>query len=204
MLLYLANSTQLDISFMVNQCARFSNDPTEPHATALKWIGCYLKSTEKKGIILRKCAGIPQLNCWVDANFAGLYSKEDPHNPTSARSRTGFIIALGENPVVWQSKLQSEIALSTMLAEYIALSTAMRSLIHLCNVHHEVCHSRGGQGTAIALDCRKFNFNGLQGQSGVSHPGYHRATETYAPIPYDHGQVPLVSRTAGKRHDSSG
>ena len=31
-----------------------------------------------------------------------------------------------------------EIALSTMSAEYIALSTVMHSLIHLRNVHHEV------------------------------------------------------------------
>jgi len=74
----------------------------------------------------------------VDADFAGLYSKEDPNDPTSVQSRTGFIIALGENPVVWQSKLQSEIALSTMSAKYIALFTAMQSLIHLQNIHHEV------------------------------------------------------------------
>jgi len=56
----------------------------------------------------------------------------------SVRSCTGFVIALGDNPVVWQSKLQTEIALSTMSAKYIALSRAMRSLIHLHNVHHEV------------------------------------------------------------------
>jgi len=31
-----------------------------------------------------------------------------------------------------------EIALSTMSAEYIALSTAMPSLIHLRNIHHKV------------------------------------------------------------------
>jgi len=81
------------------------------------------------------------LNCWVDANFAGLYSKEDPKDPTSVQSRTGYVIALGENPVLWQSKLQTEIALSTMSAEYIALSAAMRSLIHLRNVHNEVVKS---------------------------------------------------------------
>jgi len=78
------------------------------------------------------------LDCWVDADFAGLYSKEDPKDPTSVQSCTGFVIALGDNPIVWQSKLQTEIALSTMSTEYIALSTAMCSLIHLRNIHHEV------------------------------------------------------------------
>jgi len=78
------------------------------------------------------------LDYWVDADFADLYSKEDHSEPTSVRSRTGFVIALGGNVVVWQSKLQTEIALSMMSAEYIAMSMAMQSLIHLCNVHHEV------------------------------------------------------------------
>jgi len=36
MLLYLANTTRPDIAFAVNQCACFSNDPKEIHATALK------------------------------------------------------------------------------------------------------------------------------------------------------------------------
>jgi len=45
---------------------------------------------------------------------------------------------LGSNPVVWQSKLQTEITLPMMAAEYVTLSAAMRSLPHLQNVHHEV------------------------------------------------------------------
>jgi len=117
MILYLANMTRPDISFAINQCARFSNNPKEPHAMALKRIGCYLKTTASKGIILRKSTGIPRLNCWVGADFAGLYSKEDPNDPTSIHSHTGYVISLGENPVVWQSKLQTKIALSTMATE---------------------------------------------------------------------------------------
>jgi len=41
MLLYLANTTHPDISYAVNQCAKFSNNLKESHATALKCIGCY-------------------------------------------------------------------------------------------------------------------------------------------------------------------
>jgi hypothetical protein len=79
------------------------------------------------------------LDCYVDADFAGLYGKEDPQDPTCARSRTGYIITLGDNPVVWSSKLQSEIAFSSQEAEYISLSTAMKSLIYLRRVHEEIC-----------------------------------------------------------------
>jgi hypothetical protein len=45
------------------------------------------------------------------------------------RSRMGYVLTLGEVPILWKSKLQPQIALSTMEAEYIALSTALRSLL---------------------------------------------------------------------------
>jgi hypothetical protein len=38
---------------------------------------------------------------------------------------------LGNSPVLWASKMLTEIALSTMESEYIALSTALRSLLPL-------------------------------------------------------------------------
>ncbi len=40
-------------------------------------------------------------------------------------------MTLGSVPVIWNSKLQSEIAMSTMESEYIALSAAMRELVPL-------------------------------------------------------------------------
>ena len=41
---------------------------------------------------------------------------------------------LGESPVSWNSKLQTEVALSTTEAEYVALSQAMREFIPLCRL----------------------------------------------------------------------
>ena len=43
----------------------------------------------------------------------------------------GFVITLGDCPINFASKHQTEIALSTFEAEYIALATAMRELIPL-------------------------------------------------------------------------
>ena len=53
------------------------------------------------------------------------------HEPFSVQSRTGFVILFANCPVLWSSKLQTEIALSITKAEYIALSLsqAMRDLI---------------------------------------------------------------------------
>ena len=45
------------------------------------------------------------------------------------KTRTGYVLTLNDCPLVWVSKLQTEIALSTMEAEYIALAQAMREVI---------------------------------------------------------------------------
>ena len=67
----------------------------------------------------------------MDADFDGLWRHEDDQDPVCVKSRTGYVITLGGCPVVWTSKLQELIALSTLEAEYIALSTSMRELIPL-------------------------------------------------------------------------
>ena len=43
----------------------------------------------------------------------------------------GFVVSLNGCPIVWASKLQSSISLSPMMAEYYALSTAMREVLPL-------------------------------------------------------------------------
>jgi hypothetical protein len=139
MLAYLTNTTRAEMAFAVHQCSRFSANPRKPHGSAIKRIVAYLIETRNQGMVVRKFAKKDNLlHCWVDADYAGLYSKEDPHDPTSCRSRTGYVITLGENPVFWSSRLQTETADSTMAAEYIAASAAMKTLIYLRRVHIEI------------------------------------------------------------------
>jgi hypothetical protein len=71
------------------------------------------------------------LDCYVDADFAGLYGRDPDREPSSAKSRTGYLITLGNAPVIWKSQLQTEISLSTLESEYSALSTSMRALLPL-------------------------------------------------------------------------
>ena len=78
------------------------------------------------------------LNCYVDADFAGLYGYEDEQDPVSVRSRTGFTLTLFGCPIVWSSKLQSEITLSSTAAEYVAFSMAMRELLPMRALLEEV------------------------------------------------------------------
>ena len=128
MLMYLATNSRPDIAFAVNQCCRFANDPRRSHEKAVKRIGRYLKGTRGSGMIIKPDPNLG-LDLYADADFAGLFSVEDPEDPIFVKSRTGWMVTLGGVPVTWSSKLQTEITLSTMEAEYIALSTGMRELV---------------------------------------------------------------------------
>jgi hypothetical protein len=128
MLLYLSTNTRPDIAFAVSQVARFTHPPRQSHATAVQMILRYLQRTHDKGTIV-KPTGTLDIQCWVDADFCGLYRREPDAAPNSAKSRTGIVITLGGVPLFWKSQLQHEIALSTVESEYCALSAAMKLLI---------------------------------------------------------------------------
>ena len=128
MLLYLSTNTRPDISFAVSQVARFSHNPKKSHASAVKMIVRYLSGTKDRGVIYKRPDKLT-LECFVDADFAGLYGRENPENPISVKSRTGYIVSVAGCFILCKSQLQSTIALSTSEAEYGALSQAMRTLI---------------------------------------------------------------------------
>jgi hypothetical protein len=159
MLLYLSTNTRPDISFAVSQVARFSHSPRQSHATAIKTIVRYLSRTADKGIIMQP-TGRLELECYVDADFAGLYNREPDTEPVSVRSRTGFLINVGNCPILWRSQLQTEVSLSTLEAEYSALSQSLRVVLPLHRMIVEI-------STLLALpkimkasvSCRVFEDN---------------------------------------------
>ena len=142
MLLYLSGHSRPDIAFAVHQCARYTFQPRLKHEIALKRIGRYLKGTADKGLILRPSDDMG-IECYPDADFAGLWSHENPHDPHCARSRTGFVIRLAQCPVVWSSKLQTEITLSTMEAEYVAMSVACKTLFPIIDMVRDLGEKLG-------------------------------------------------------------
>ena len=137
MLLYLEHSHP-DISFATHQCARYTHSPKRSHEIALVRIGRYLKGTLDKGLILTPSETL-KIDCYPDADFAGLWNRDEIQDPHCVRSRTGYVINLADCPVLWKSRLQTEIALSTMEAEYVALSTSCRDLFPLIDLTKEIC-----------------------------------------------------------------
>ena len=118
MMLYLAGNTRPDIAFAVHQAARHTHHPRAVHEEALIKIARYLKGTKDKGLRFHPSDSTqPRLDAYCDADFAGLWGSEAADDPTCVKSRTGYVIMYEGCPVIWKSKLQSLIALSTMEAE---------------------------------------------------------------------------------------
>jgi hypothetical protein len=104
-----------------------------------------LQGTKTRGLCFKPTETL-KLDCFCDADFAGLYNVENNQDPVCVKSRTGFCLTLGDCPLLWVSKLQTEIALSTTEAEYIALSQAIRELLPMRELFQEV-------GSALKLKC---------------------------------------------------
>jgi hypothetical protein len=82
------------------------------------------------------------------------------HDPSTAKSRSGWIIFYTGCPIIWASKLQSQVALSTTEAEYIALSMSLRDVLLITFLLEEM-RERNFQVicTAPHVYCKVFEDN---------------------------------------------
>ena len=89
------------------------------------------------GLVLKPDFSL-SIQCFVDANFTGTWDKEDCMDLSSVYYWTGYIFMYADCPILWVSRLQTEVALSTTAAEYTALLQAMHDLIPFMNLVEDV------------------------------------------------------------------
>jgi len=142
MLQYLQAHLWPDIMFAVSQCARYVHRTCRLHEIALKHIGLYLKGTKDCGLIL-KPSRVLDIQCYLDTDFTELWPYEDKHDPSCVKSCTGFVISVLNCPVVWSSKLQTDITTLTMEDEYNGLSLCMRDLLPFKRLFLAISHGVG-------------------------------------------------------------
>jgi hypothetical protein len=156
---YLEKSSRPDISFAVHQCARYCQSPKVEHSAAVKHIGRYLLATKDKGIVCMPDSS--SIHCYANASFSGEWVKTlAEHDPTTARSRTGYIVFYAGCPIIWTSKLQTEIALSATEAEYIALSQSLMEVTALFAIIKEIKQIHSTINSSIPqVHCTAFEDN---------------------------------------------
>ena len=123
-LMYAAITFRPDITYAVNQLARFCENPGESHWSAAKKVLKYLASTRRFGLQFTGAGiDIDTLSAFSDADYAG--------DTDTRRSTSGFVFMFNQGAITWSSRRQNCVALSTMESEYIAASDSSREAVWL-------------------------------------------------------------------------
>lgn len=143
-LMYVGLGSRPDISFAIQNLSQFSSHPTQVHWTAVKRLIRYLKGTPDIGLRYgpTKMEDLVLVG-YSDADWAG--------DENDRKSVSGYVFLLGKNVITWGAKKQATVALSSMEAEYMALSYAVREAIWLRNLLGELGLVQG-EPTEIFVD----------------------------------------------------
>lgn len=118
-LIYLSIGTRPDIAFSVGYVSRFLDKPNKKLWLIVKRIFRYIKGTLEYGIFFSKN---------VDLTLIGFSDADYASDPIDRKSVTGFLFKLN-GPIVWNSKKQISVSVSTTESEYVALSEATKDII---------------------------------------------------------------------------
>ena len=142
-------ATRPDLSFSVSLLARFQDNPGIEHWKALMHVIGYIKNTLDYGITYSRDFDLTP-HAFVDADYGGCKD--------TRRSTSGYVFMMAGGPVTWSSKRQATVALSTVEAEYVAMSRCAQQMVWMQNwlAEVEVDYSkpgliRGDNRGAIAL-----------------------------------------------------
>jgi len=127
-LIYLMLGTRPDLSYSVNKLAQYCANPTERHWKGIKRILRFIKGTinmmlQLGNVIQDQDEEVPRGAVCGYFDAAYMDDKKDRH------STMGYAFFCTGSLVLWSSKKQQTIALSTMEAEYLAGTEASKEAI---------------------------------------------------------------------------
>jgi len=161
-LLWISMGTRPDITYAVNQCARYSSDPKTEHWVAVMRILRYLKGTRDFGLFYHKheshyhgvhdlsarlrTAHVKQPFAYSSGYFPGSsvvnlqgYSDADFANSIDdKRSITCYVFMFAGAPLSWNCITQHTTALSTMESEYYAICKSVQEALYLRMLFEEL------------------------------------------------------------------
>lgn len=121
-LMYLMIGTRPDICYAIGKLSRYQDNYDETHWNQLKAVLRYLKGTINFGL---------HYNCKTDEVLHGFADSDWANDQIDRRSTTGYLFKVFGNTVIWTSKKQSLVTLSSTEAEYVAACAAAQECIWL-------------------------------------------------------------------------
>ena len=113
-------ATHPDLSFSVSLLARFQANPGIDHWNALIHVIGYIKNTLDYGLTYSRDSDLSP-SAFVDADYRGCRD--------TRQSTSGYVFTMAGGAVAWSSKRQTTVALSTVEAEYIAMSRCAQQMV---------------------------------------------------------------------------
>ena len=134
-LLYMKNTTRPNIAFSTSLLSTFLENPSRLLWEAAKRVSRYLSQTKSNGnrSRLESRAG---LHGYTNSDFAA--DKE------TRRSVSGFVLKMAGGTISWRSKKQESTAQSTLEADFVAISYAVREEVWLRRLIGEYIPSSSG------------------------------------------------------------
>ena len=123
----MANTTRPEIAFAAGYLSSFMTNPGMKHWKAAKHFIRYLNGTNNRGIVYGK--GQETTNC-VN-NLHGYSGSDFGRDVDNRKSTSGHLFMYARGAVSWRGKKQTVVAQSTVEAEYVALSFAVRAALRL-------------------------------------------------------------------------
>ncbi|MBW0480138.1 hypothetical protein O181_019853 [Austropuccinia psidii MF-1] len=117
---YLSTATRPDLSYSVSALSQFLENPGIQHWKAFLHVLKYLKGTSEIGLVYRKNT----------SKLPVAYSDADWGNcRVTRRSTTGYLILFNNNLVIWKTRKQPTVSLSSAEAEYRSLTDLASKLL---------------------------------------------------------------------------
>jgi len=120
-LMYAMLGTRPDIAYVESSVCWYYVNPTKAHMAAVKRIFSYLRGTID--LHLTFCGKLTDLVGYSDSDWGG--------GTITHRSTAGFVFNFGSGAIIWSSKWQPTIALSTSEAEYQSQTYAAKEALWL-------------------------------------------------------------------------
>ena len=126
---YVVRRTRPDLAAVCGILSRRQCNFTVIDCEHLNRVFIYLYLIREKALTISSSTNL-SIQTYVDADWAG--------NVEDRRSVSGSIVYAGKSPVLWGSKRQDTVAMSTMESEYYALSEAMKDTLMIKHLLEEL------------------------------------------------------------------
>ena len=145
--MYAMLCTRPDLCYTIGFLSRFQAKPSKQLWQLLKRVLRYIKGTLDLKLIFSKCATLEPITVFIkettfgrrrlikkliNLNVQPMYGFVDANfatNDAKAHSTSGMIVKIFGNLVMWSSRRQTVVALSTMIAEFYSLCEITRDII---------------------------------------------------------------------------